>query len=112
MPADALAFPPAASPPATSPPVPAAPVPAVPPPSQARGDAEVARAQDDAGPRALALVDLNTASVADLNGLQGGGAIGRAIVSKRPYASVDQLMSKRVLSRAVYDRIKGQVTVR
>ena len=58
------------------------------------------------------MVDLNTASIADLNRLRGGGAIGRAIVTKRPYASVDQLLSKRVLSRGVYERIKDQVTVR
>ena len=38
--------------------------------------------------------------------------IGRAIVQKRPYASVGELLSKRVLSRAVYERIKDQVTVR
>lgn len=69
------------------------------------------RAQDDAGPRAVALVDLNTATVAELNGLKGGGNIGRAIVQRRPYASVDQLLAKRVLSRATYDRIKDQVTV-
>ena len=107
MPADALAFP--RDP---SPPTPAAPVPASPPAAPPRGEAEVARAEADAGPRAVALVDLNTASVADLNRLQGGGTIGRAIVAKRPYASVDQLLSKRVLSRAVYDRIREQVTVR
>ena len=69
------------------------------------------RAQDDAGPRALALVDLNTATLAQLNGLKGGGNIGRAIIQRRPYSSVDQLLSKRVLSRATYDKIKDQVTV-
>ena len=76
------------------------------------GRAEVDAAADTAGPRALALVDLNTASVADLNGLRGGGSIGRAIIQRRPYATVDQLLSKRVLSRATYDKIKAQVTVR
>ena len=74
--------------------------------------AEIDRAEDTAGPRAVAVVDLNTASVADLNRLRGGGAIGRAIVAKRPYTSVDQLLSKRVLSRSVYERIRDQVTVR
>ena len=77
-----------------------------------QGQAEIDRAEESAGPRALALLDLNTASAADLNKLRGGGAIGRAIIAKRPYASVDQLLSKRVLSRAVYDKIKDQVTVR
>lgn len=97
MPADALAFP-------------AEPVPTQ--PGLQQGEAEIDRAEDDAGPRALAILDLNTASVADLNKLRGGGAIGRAITAKRPYASVDQLLSKRVLSRAVYEKIKDQVTVR
>jgi hypothetical protein len=93
MPSDALAFP--------NEPVPAQ-----------QGQAEIDRAEESAGPRAVALLDLNTASAADLNKLRGGGAIGRAIIAKRPYASVDQLLSKRVLSRAVYEKIKDQVTVR
>lgn len=104
MPSDARAFPSDPSAPAQAP--------AQPQGQEAAGQAEVEKAEDSAGPRALAVVDLNTASVADLNHLQGGGAIGRAIVAKRPYASVDQLLSKRVLSRAVYERIKDQVTVR
>lgn len=79
---------------------------------QPTGQAEVNEADSTAGPRALALVDLNTASVAELNGLRGGGSIGRAIVQRRPYTAIDQLLSKRVLSRATYDKIKDQVTVR
>ena len=93
MPSDALAFPSE-------------------PPQVQQGQAEIDRAEDSAGPRAIAILDLNTASAADLNKLRGGGAIGRAIVAKRPYTSVEQLLSKRVLSRAVYDKIKDQVTVR
>jgi DNA uptake protein ComE-like DNA-binding protein len=76
------------------------------------GDEAVDNAAETAGPRGVAVVDLNTGSVAELNGLKGGGMIGRAIVQKRPYASVGELLSKRVLSRAVYERIKDQVTVR
>lgn len=57
-------------------------------------------------------MDLNTGSITELNGLKGGGMIGRAIAGKRPYASVGELLSKRVLSRATYERIKDQVTVR
>lgn len=103
MPSDAMAVP--ADPPAPQ----AAPQPQG---EDAAGQAEVERAEDSAGPRALAVVDLNTASVADLNRLRGGGAIGRAIVAKRPYTAVEQLLSKRVLSRTVYEKIKDQVTVR
>ncbi|MCJ2069878.1 helix-hairpin-helix domain-containing protein [Methylobacterium sp. J-030] len=104
MPSDALAFP--------SDPAAQGQAPAQPQGQEAAAQAEVEKAEDSAGPRALAVVDLNTASVADLNRLRGGGAIGRAIVAKRPYTSVEQLLSKRVLSRAVYERIKDQVTVR
>jgi hypothetical protein len=102
MPSDALAFPSD----------PAAPPEAQPQGPESAGQAEIDRAEDNAGPRAVAVVDLNTASVTDLNRLRGGGAIGRAIVAKRPYTSVDQLLSKRVLSRPVYERIRDQVTVR
>ena len=69
-------------------------------------------AAESAGPRGVAVVDLNSGSLADLNSLKGGGMIGRAIVQKRPYTSIGELLSKRVLSRAVYERIKDQVTVR
>lgn len=57
------------------------------------------------------LVDLNTASVEDLNGL-GGGMIGRAIVRGRPYRSVEDLLAKRVLNRSTFQRIAPQVAVR
>ena len=55
-------------------------------------------------------VDLNLASVDELNTL-GGGRIGRAIVNGRPYRSPDELLHKRVLSRATYEQIKGQIIV-
>ena len=87
-------------------------IPAAPEAPKPQGEASVATAEGATGPRAVDLVDLNTAPLAQLNGLKGGGAIGRAIVQHRPYASVDQLLSKRVLSRAIYQRIKDQVTVR
>jgi DNA uptake protein ComE-like DNA-binding protein len=93
-------------------PVDAAAVPTPPASAAPQGEAEVAEAQTTEGPAALALVDLNTASVADLNHLRGGGNIGRAITAKRPYAAVGDLLTKRVLSRSTFERIREQVTVR
>jgi DNA uptake protein ComE-like DNA-binding protein len=58
------------------------------------------------------LVDLNTASLEQLNVLQGGGLIGRAIIRRRPYTSVEDLLVKQVLSRSTYKRIANQITVR
>jgi DNA uptake protein ComE-like DNA-binding protein len=57
-------------------------------------------------------VNLNTASLEDLNRLSGGGLIGRAIIRGRPYTSPEDLLKKEVLSRAVYNRIKDQVAAR
>ena len=62
--------------------------------------------------KAVGLVDLNSASVDALNALRGGGRIGRSIVRGRPYASVEDLVKKRILSRSVYARVKDQVTTR
>lgn len=76
------------------------------------GNQSAPASAENLDPRAVELVDLNTATLAELNGLKGGGTIGRAILQRRPYASIDQLLSKRVLSRSVYQRIKDQVTVR
>ncbi len=56
-------------------------------------------------------VDLNTATVEQLNGL-GAGMIGKRIVEFRPYTSPDELLTRRVLKRADYDAIRNSVTVR
>lgn len=58
------------------------------------------------------LVDLNTASLETLNKLQGAGAIGRAIIKGRPYASAEELVTKKVIRRSLYEKIRGQVAVR
>lgn len=59
-----------------------------------------------------ALVDLNTASFEVLNNLPGAGPLGRAIIKGRPYASAEDLVTKKVLRRPIYEKIKDQVTVR
>lgn len=58
------------------------------------------------------LVDLNTAPFEQLNALRDAGPIGRAIIKGRPYASVEDLVKRKVLRRSVYEKIKDQVTVR
>jgi hypothetical protein len=90
-------------PPVFTPPVPSAPL----PPDETSAEPAV-----EPPPAAAGAVDLNTASLAELNGLRGGGMIGKAIIARRPYASPSDLLSKRVLSRSTYERIKDQITVR
>ena len=38
------------------------------------------------------------------------GRFGRAIVAGRPYTSIDELVSRRVLTRATFSQIKDQIT--
>jgi competence protein ComEA len=58
-----------------------------------------------------ALVDINSASVKELESLPGvGSAIAKKIVANRPYKSVDEL-TKAGLSKKAIDKLKPLVTV-
>ena len=60
-------------------------------------------------PRA-GMVDINTATAAELKGLPGvSDADSAKIIQGRPYADKNQLMSRHVVSEATYDKIKDHV---
>ena len=87
---------------------------AAPIPAQTKTDTTKAGAKSTAAPAAAAkagaLVDLNSATLAELKALPGiGDVYSKKIVDGRPYERKDQLVSKNIVPQATYDKIKDLV---
>lgn len=58
------------------------------------------------------LVNINMASLVELDKLSGVGAVtAQKIIDSRPYSSIEELLTKKAVTRSVYEKIKGVVSV-
>ncbi|MBV9183295.1 MAG: helix-hairpin-helix domain-containing protein [Acidobacteria bacterium] len=78
--------------------------------SASSGSTSSKSATAKAQPTAGTLVDINSATKDELDGLPGiGQAYAQKIIANRPYRSKRDLITKKVIPQSTYDKIKDQI---
>ena len=78
----------------------------------AAGEEGVAAGATGSSGGQTAKVNINTASQAELEALPGIGAVTASkIISNRPYQQTGELLSKKVVGKSVYDKLKDSLVV-
>jgi len=77
---------------------------------QTTKDAPPAKAETKAEAKKKELLDINSASAEQLRTLSGiGEAYSTKIIENRPYKRRDELVQKKIIPQAIYDKIKDQI---
>jgi len=73
-------------------------------------NAQAKKTADAGTKKSTKLVDINSASKDDLTALPGiGDAYSQKIIDGRPYSGKDDLVNKKVVPQATYDKIKDMI---
>lgn len=73
-------------------------------------EAEAASVIQDVEGSSTTLIDINSASVSELDSLFGIGPVtAEKIINARPYVSIEDLLSKKVVGQSVYEKIKDKI---
>ncbi len=80
-------------------------------PKEGEGGGQVAGTSISVGSQVIGgRVNINTSSQAQLERLTGiGESRAKAIIGGRPYGSIDELLSKKILTKAVFEKIKEEI---
>jgi len=80
--------------------------------ASANNDGGVKLDQGVLGANSSGMVNINTASLSELDSLPGIGQVyGQSIIEHRPYSSIDELVSRGAIKQSVFDKIKDKITV-
>ncbi len=56
-------------------------------------------------------ININNASLEELDSLSGiGPTLAKSIIEQRPYSNIDELQSKGILKKNVFEKIKDKIT--
>ncbi len=74
------------------------------------GSAATSQKQTAAAPAKAELVDINTATAAELAALPGiGDAYAAKIIAGRPYARKDELVKRKIIPQAAYNKCAAKI---
>lgn len=72
---------------------------------------QILSAAESTGVQPSSTININTASAGDLDTLSGIGAVtAQKIIDGRPYATIDDLLKKKIVSQSVFDKIKDKIS--